>query len=146
MYGSEDPQTWPGTICEDPVDAMRCPPQAFTPRVTPEVVKKEFEEQIKDLDWVKKNLPEVSALLWVLGSEKLPESPLAPEAVKEPEPPAPEPAPVPEPVKEALPDPALVVKLAPDFLPSSPALPWWLRLLVRLLRRVGYKLLPSGGG
>ena len=57
------------------MDAMRCPPQAFTPKVTPEVVQKEFEAQIKDADWVKKNLPEVSALLWVLGTEKLPEPP-----------------------------------------------------------------------
>jgi hypothetical protein len=91
MYGQEHPETWPGTICEDPVDARRCPPQAFTPKVSPETVKSEFEAQIKDLEWVKKNLPEVNALLWVLGTEKLPEPP----------PPAPEPAPPPEPLKLA---------------------------------------------
>jgi hypothetical protein len=75
MYGAEDPQTWPGTICEDPVDAKRCPPQAFTPKVIPTQIKTDFEAQIKDPVWVKKNLPEVNALLWVLGTEKLPESP-----------------------------------------------------------------------
>lgn len=84
MYGAENPSTWPGTICEDPVDAKRCPPQAFTPKVSPEQVKTEFETQIKDPEWVKKNLPEVNALLWVLGDEKLPEPSPPPE---EPPPP-----------------------------------------------------------
>lgn len=87
MYGSENPQTWPGTICEDPVDAKRCPPQAFTPKVTADQVKTEFETQIKDPDWVKKNLPEVNALLWVLGDEKLPEPPPPPEEPPPPPPP-----------------------------------------------------------
>lgn len=87
MYGAQDPTTWPGTICEDPIDAMRCPPQAFTPKVTPEQVQREFEAQIKDSDWVRKNLPEVNALLWVLGTEKMPE----PEPVL---PPTPSPPPV----------------------------------------------------
>jgi hypothetical protein len=86
MYGSDNPQSWPGTICEDPVDAKRCPPQAFTPKVTPEVVKAEFETQIKDPDWVKKNLPEVNALLWVLGDDKLPEPAPPPAPTEEPPP------------------------------------------------------------
>lgn len=67
MYGSEDPQNWPGTICEDPIDAVRCPPQAFTPRFTAEQIRMEFEAQIKNLEWVRSNLPEVHSLLWVLG-------------------------------------------------------------------------------
>jgi hypothetical protein len=66
MFGSENPETWSGTICEDPIDACRCPPQAFTPRVQRDDVAREFEEKIKDLDWVGKNLPQVCALLWVL--------------------------------------------------------------------------------
>ncbi len=117
MYGSEDPAKWPGTICEDPVDAMRCPPQAFTPKVTPEVVQKEFEAQIKDADWVKKNLPEVSALLWVLGTEKLPEPP--------PPPPPPEDPPLP---------------------PPSIVLTWWAKFCLWLAGLGKHRLLPPGDG
>jgi hypothetical protein len=116
MYGSETPETWPGTICEDPVDAKRCPPQAFTPKVTPEQVKTDFETQIKEPAWVKKNLPEVNALLWVLGTEKLPEPP-AP--VEEAPPPAP-PAPV--------------------------TLPRWLRFLLQLAGFGRHRVLPPGEG
>jgi hypothetical protein len=86
MYGQENPDTWPGTICEDPVDAMRCPPQAFTPKVGPEIVKTEFETQIKDLNWVQKHLPEVHALLWVLGTDKIPEPPPPPKPTEDPPP------------------------------------------------------------
>ena len=72
MYGAEDPAHWPGTICEDPVDAKRCPPQAFTPKASRDSIKEEFEAQIRDISWVKVNLPEVYALLWALGTETIP--------------------------------------------------------------------------
>ena len=126
MYGSDDPEKWPGTICEDPVDAKRCPPQAFTPKVTPEQVKQEFEAQIKDLVWVKKNLPEVNALLWVLGTEKLPESPSSP----------------PEPQLEAPPIPTFVRQ--PQL-----RLYWWAKLLFKLASLGMYRpkaLPPKEGG
>lgn len=64
MYGSADPTQWPGTICEDPIDAVKC--STFCPRTTRAKVLAEFEDQIRDLDWVRENLPEVRALLWVL--------------------------------------------------------------------------------
>ena len=115
MYGSDDPEHWPGTICEDPVDARRCPPQAFTPKVTPEQVKNEFETQIKDPDWVKKNLPEVTALLWVLGNDKLPEPPPPPPPPEEPPPP-----------------------------PPPIVLTWWARLLLRLAGLARHRVLPPG--
>ncbi len=118
MYGSDDPTTWPGTICEDPVDAKLCPPQAFTPKVTPEIVQKEFESQIKDPEWVKKNLPEVNALLWVLGTETLP-----------PEEPEPE-------------TDGLVEIIERPMEPM--VLSWWARLLLRLAGLGRYQLLPSG--
>jgi hypothetical protein len=82
MFGAEDPAHWPGTICEDPVDAKLCPPQAFTPKITREALQEQFTGQIKDLPWVKVNLPEVHALLWVLGSESIPEP--SPREVEEP--------------------------------------------------------------
>ena len=69
IHGSESPDCWKGIICEEIVDALRCPPQAFTPKVAPEVVKAELELQIKDLAWLKDNMPTVHTLLWVLGLE-----------------------------------------------------------------------------
>ena len=64
MLGSENPEEWPGTICEDPIDAQRCPD--FTPIQTKEEMLAGFTEQLKDAEWVSENLPDVQALLWVL--------------------------------------------------------------------------------
>lgn len=75
MYGAEDPTQWKGTVCEDPIDAQRCaeghrPPATFEPLVTREILSDEFHRQIQDSAWVVENLPEVSGLLWVLGTEQ----------------------------------------------------------------------------
>lgn len=64
MLGSEDPESWPGTICEEPLDARRCPD--FTPARTKADVLAEFQGQLADPEWVRANLPEVASLLWVL--------------------------------------------------------------------------------
>lgn len=66
MLGSEDPESWDGTICEDPVDAQRCP--YFVSLQTKEGVIKEFYEQIADVTWLEQSLPEVASLAWVLES------------------------------------------------------------------------------
>lgn len=73
MLGAENPEQWNGTICDEPADAQRCP--YFTPKMTKEVVWEGFHEQIRDLDWVRGNLPEVYGLLWALGSERAPALP-----------------------------------------------------------------------
>jgi hypothetical protein len=73
MLGAEDPTQWKGTICEDPIDAQRCP--YFDPFDTHESVQKEFDRQIKDLTWVEKNLPEAYGLLWAMGSKLMPSLP-----------------------------------------------------------------------
>jgi hypothetical protein len=73
MYGFEGPETWPGNICEDPIDAQRCP--MFDPAATKESVVADFHEQLRDLDWVSRDLPEVYGLLWALGSSTLPRLP-----------------------------------------------------------------------
>lgn len=73
MLGAADPMSWAGTICEDPIDARRCP--YFTSRVTKEAVEQEFETQLHDLEWVSANLPEVYGLLWALGSTMAPRLP-----------------------------------------------------------------------
>jgi hypothetical protein len=73
MLGAEDPTQWAGTVCEDPIDAMRCP--YFTPTATRESIQSEFSRQLSDLEWVSEHLPEVFGLLWALGSETLPKLP-----------------------------------------------------------------------
>ncbi len=65
MIGSENSETWTGTICEEPIDAKRCP--LFLPARGKEEVLREFEGQLRDEAWVRENLPELSSLLWVLG-------------------------------------------------------------------------------
>jgi hypothetical protein len=62
--GVEDPENWSGTICEDPLDAKRCPD--FLPAQSKQAVWDEFVAQVHDFDWVKANLPELASLLLVL--------------------------------------------------------------------------------
>jgi len=69
MLGAEDPETWPGSICEDPLDAKRC--SFFTHTQNKAQVIQEFSEQLRDLEWVKTHYPEIYTLLWVLEETKL---------------------------------------------------------------------------
>ncbi len=64
---------WEGRICEEPIDAQRC--SFFQPRQSESDARKEFNEQIRDLEWVRIHLPEVYGLLWSLGSSKTPSLP-----------------------------------------------------------------------
>jgi hypothetical protein len=64
MYGAEDPETWPGTICEDDVDAQRCP--TFSPLKPSQEVTQEFKSLVQDLDWLEVNIPKVWALYWTI--------------------------------------------------------------------------------
>jgi len=73
LLGSESPEGWNGTICEDPVDAQRCPD--YSPTITKEALWDEFHRQIRDLDWVRVNLPETYGLLWALGTDTTPPLP-----------------------------------------------------------------------
>jgi len=73
MLNSSDPAEWGGTICEDPIDAQRCP--YFDLASTRESISEEFYRQITDLDWVAENMAEVYGLLWALGSETMPSLP-----------------------------------------------------------------------
>lgn len=73
MLGAENIEEWPGDICDEPVDAQRCP--WFTPKVAPETIQSEFEAQLKDFSWVEENLPVVSELLWVVDQSKAPSLP-----------------------------------------------------------------------
>lgn len=62
--GQEDLETWPMNICDEPIDAKRCP--VFDPIQTKEGVLKSLENQIKDSAWLSANLPEVAALAWLI--------------------------------------------------------------------------------
>lgn len=66
MYGASNPEEWPGDICEDAIDAQRCP--KFQPARTKEQILEEFTLQLRDFDWVEQNLPEVYTLMWVADS------------------------------------------------------------------------------
>jgi hypothetical protein len=65
--GSLEPEYWGGTICEDPIDAIRCP--NFQPISTKGSIIAELERDLKDPDWIKYHIPELYSLIWVLGSE-----------------------------------------------------------------------------
>lgn len=67
MLGAENPEDWPGNICEDPIDAQRCP--YFTPTESKEQIYETFQNDLRDPEWVSAHLPEVYGLLWVLGEE-----------------------------------------------------------------------------
>ncbi len=66
MLGSDDPETWQGTICEDPIDAQRCP--YFDPSVSKESIYQRFKENVGDPEWVRANMPELYGLLWTLDN------------------------------------------------------------------------------
>jgi len=74
LYGAKDPSSWQGTICDEPIDAQRCP--YFTPTVNKEGILKQFRDDLQDAEWVRKNLPGVSELLWVLEMTELPKLPI----------------------------------------------------------------------
>jgi hypothetical protein len=65
MLGSEDAQTWNGTICDEPIDAQRCPD--FTPWETKESFLEDFTKQVLDPKWLETNLPVAYGL--ILASE-----------------------------------------------------------------------------
>ena len=65
MLGAENIEAWPGNICEEPLDAQRCP--YFVHRQTREAVYESFIGELSDPAWVESSLPAVHALLWVLG-------------------------------------------------------------------------------
>lgn len=68
LLGSEDPKEWGGTICEEPLDAKRCP--LFMPAKGKAEILPDLEADLSNPAWVKDNLPEVYSLMWVSGVER----------------------------------------------------------------------------
>lgn len=73
MLGSDDPQEWGGTICEDPIDAQRCP--VFQASRGKDELLVEFRQQLVTPGWVEEHLPEVASLLWALDEANAPPIP-----------------------------------------------------------------------
>ena len=66
LLGAGTPEAWEGNICDDPIDAQRCP--YFSSARTKEGLLDEFKTQVADILWVKAHLPEVYSLLWTLDA------------------------------------------------------------------------------
>lgn len=64
MFGQEDPEGWGGNICEDDIDAQRCP--LFEPLRTKDEILEEFTQQLGAPGWIDENMPGVAELAWVL--------------------------------------------------------------------------------
>jgi hypothetical protein len=73
MLGANSPEEWLGTICEEPIDAQRCP--YFSTTQSEEAVLAAFRQDLTTPDWVTANMPELAALLWVLDSDETPKLP-----------------------------------------------------------------------
>lgn len=63
MLGVEDPN-WEVDICETVERAESCP--AYLNRYTRESIEQDFENDMNDLQWVKKNHLDIYTLMWVL--------------------------------------------------------------------------------
>lgn len=67
--GVEDPESWNGTICDEEIDAKKCP--KFQSIKKKSDIIAELESDLKNPVWLKENMPELSTLVWVLSSVEL---------------------------------------------------------------------------
>jgi len=58
-------EEWKGTVCEDPIDAQGCP--YYDPIESRRDVYTSFLVNVGDPFWRQEHMPELHALLWVLG-------------------------------------------------------------------------------
>lgn len=65
MLNATTPEDWQGNVCEDEIDAKRCP--YFEPLQSKQDIMTRFSGQLFEEGWVEENMPDVAALLWVLG-------------------------------------------------------------------------------
>jgi hypothetical protein len=73
MLGASSPEEWKGAICEDDLDAQRCP--YFTPIETKDDIWDEFQRNVNDGPWLAAHLPAVSELSWALDPGLMPQLP-----------------------------------------------------------------------
>ncbi len=65
MYGSKNPEDWPGDICETDEKARGC--SWFEPRVNIKQAREEFMDKLQDDEYVFNAYRDVATLQWVLG-------------------------------------------------------------------------------
>lgn len=64
-FGSEDPETWNGDMCDTDEHAQACP--WFTPSETETQLREQFRELMLDDEYVFANYKDVMALQWATG-------------------------------------------------------------------------------
>lgn len=67
MYGSDDPENWPGDVCDQDEIAQACP--MFSCKTTKQQALKHEAGRLQNPVIVKENYPEIAALLWVLTED-----------------------------------------------------------------------------
>jgi len=65
MYGSDDPASWPGNICDDDAISRSC--KMFQPKVSLDQARQEFIDKLSDDEYVFNNYRDMATLQWVLG-------------------------------------------------------------------------------
>ena len=66
LYGANNPEEWPGSICSTKENAMDCP--FFEPVNTKEDLEEEFNQDTSNPEIVAHKYPDVAALRWVSGT------------------------------------------------------------------------------
>jgi hypothetical protein len=67
MLGAENPEEWPGNVCDDVSTAKSCP--FFEVRHQEDELREEFEEEIQDVSVLASDYKDIAALRWVLNGE-----------------------------------------------------------------------------
>jgi hypothetical protein len=65
MLGAEDPENWPGNICDTDENAQTCP--FFDNQHDKATLKKEFDGQLQDPEILFTEYRDVAMLQWTLG-------------------------------------------------------------------------------
>jgi hypothetical protein len=73
MYGQESPENCRLDICEDDIDAQRCP--LFQPTTTKASILDDLKAQLEMTGWIDENMPGAAELLWVLDASHSPPLP-----------------------------------------------------------------------
>lgn len=66
MYGSHNPATWEGDICDNDAKARDC--KWFDPKVKLQEAEEKFNELMSDDAYVLEHYPDIAALQWVLDT------------------------------------------------------------------------------
>lgn len=65
MYGSENPETWPGIICDRHQIAETC--KWFVPKISAKGAEDQFDKLMEDDEYVYKEHADIAALQWVVN-------------------------------------------------------------------------------